>query len=98
GGQNPASKLIKGLGVLDEQRKLPNGEFISYIDLSQKKRAVIGFVSGARVSTSTADTIENERTPEVAVSSKKEREKPINRDSDRGHSDKTKPDKSKKPE
>ncbi len=98
GGQNPGSKLIKGLGVLDEQRKLPNGEFISYIDLSQKKRAVIGFVSGARVSTPTADTVENERAPEVAVSSKKEREKPVSRDSNGGRSDKPKPDKSKKPD
>jgi hypothetical protein len=98
GGQDPGSKLIKGLGVLDEQRKLPNGEFISYIDLSQKKRAVIGFVSGARRSTPTTETAESDRAPEVAVSSKKEREKAVSRDLDAHRSDKPKPDKSKKPE
>jgi len=46
GSQDLGKRLKKALDVLDEQRKTPRGPFVSYIDLSQGKRAIVGFVSG----------------------------------------------------
>jgi len=47
GAQDLGKRLKQALDVLDEQRQTPRGSFISYVDLSQGKRAVVGFVSGA---------------------------------------------------
>jgi cell division protein FtsQ len=53
-------RLKKALEVLDEQRQTARGPFISYIDLSQGKRAIVGFTSGRQIAGdsagSTADT------------------------------------------
>ncbi|MGH9881300.1 MAG: cell division protein FtsQ/DivIB [Pyrinomonadaceae bacterium] len=50
GSQEAGKRLKHGLEILDTQRQTPRGQFISYVDLSQGKRAVIGFTSGAHVS------------------------------------------------
>lgn len=47
GGQDFGKRLKDALNVLDQQRQTPRGQFISYVDLTQGKRAVIGFMSGA---------------------------------------------------
>jgi len=47
GSQDLGTRLKKALEVLDEQRQTPRGPFISYVDLTQGKRAIVGFVSGA---------------------------------------------------
>jgi cell division septal protein FtsQ len=47
GAQDPTKRLKQALTVLDEQRQTPRGQFISYVDLSLGRRAIIGFVSGA---------------------------------------------------
>jgi cell division protein FtsQ len=47
GSQDPGKRLKQALEVLDGQRQTARGPFISYVDLSQGKRAIIGFVSGA---------------------------------------------------
>ncbi len=52
GSQETNKRLQEGLRVLDQQRQLPRGRFISYIDLSYGKR-VVGFISGAHVSAGT---------------------------------------------
>ncbi|PWT79333.1 MAG: hypothetical protein C5B44_07030 [Acidobacteria bacterium] len=54
GSQDPGKRLKQALDVLDEQRQTPRGSFISYVDLSQGKRAIVGFVSGAHAVASAA--------------------------------------------
>jgi cell division septal protein FtsQ len=46
GGQEQGARLQKALNVLDAQRQTARGPLISYIDLSQGKRAVVGLVTG----------------------------------------------------
>ena len=50
GSKDAAIRLKKALSVLDGQRDTPRGGLISYVDLSQGKRAVVGFTSGKQVS------------------------------------------------
>jgi len=49
GSKDAGVRLKKALDVLDEQRGTPRGGLISYVDLSQGKRAVVGFTSGRQV-------------------------------------------------
>jgi cell division protein FtsQ len=46
GSQEQAMRLRKALTVLDAQRQTARGPLISYIDLSQGKRAIVGLVTG----------------------------------------------------
>ena len=46
GSQDQGGRLSKALTVLDAQRQTARGPLISYIDLSQGKRAVVGLVTG----------------------------------------------------
>lgn len=46
GGTDQAARLNKALNVLDTQRQTARGPLISYIDLSQGKRAIVGLVTG----------------------------------------------------
>ena len=55
GAQDLSRRLYRALEVLDGQRQTPRGNLISYVDLSQGKRAVIGFISGARAFGSTSE-------------------------------------------
>ena len=48
GADDQAARLAKGLEVLDKQRQTSRGPFISYIDLTQGRRAIVGLVSGTR--------------------------------------------------
>lgn len=61
GSQDTGKRLQEGLRVLDQQRQMPRGQFISYIDLSYGKR-VVGFISGAHVSAASADASEQGST------------------------------------
>lgn len=56
GSQDLSRRLKRALEVLDGQRQTPRGNLISYVDLSQGKRAVIGFVSGARAFSAAGDS------------------------------------------
>jgi cell division protein FtsQ len=47
GAQDQGERLKKALEVLDVQRQTPRGQMISYIDISQGRRAIVGLVSGA---------------------------------------------------
>ena len=51
GAQDQGHRLRLGLNELDKQRQTPRGPFISYIDLTQAKRAIIGLKTGARTIT-----------------------------------------------
>jgi cell division protein FtsQ len=46
GSQEQSSRLGKALAVLDAQRQTARGPLISYIDLTQGKRAIVGLVTG----------------------------------------------------
>ena len=46
GGQEQGPRLKKALTVLDAQRQTARGPLISYIDLSQGKRAIVGLTTG----------------------------------------------------
>jgi cell division septal protein FtsQ len=47
GSQDFGKRLKDALNVLDAHRQTPRGPFISYVDLTQGKRAIVGFMSGA---------------------------------------------------
>jgi cell division protein FtsQ len=61
GSQDQGERLKKALEVLDVQRQTPRGQMISYIDMSQGRRAIVGLVSGAH--TSAADPAEGASAP-----------------------------------
>jgi cell division septal protein FtsQ len=46
GSQELGARLKKALTVLDAQRQTARGPLISYIDLSQGKRAIVGLTTG----------------------------------------------------
>lgn len=46
GAQDQGARLKKALTVLDAQRQTSRGPLISYIDLSQGKRAIVGLTTG----------------------------------------------------
>src|SRR6185369_13895305 len=46
GSQEQSARLSKALSVLDAQRQTARGPLISYIDLTQGKRAIVGLVTG----------------------------------------------------
>ena len=47
GSQDQGTRLGKALTVLDAQRQTARGPLISYIDLTQGKRAIVGLVTGS---------------------------------------------------
>jgi cell division protein FtsQ len=74
GSHDHGKRLQDALNVLDSQRQTPRGALISYIDLSQGKRAIVGLVSGVHttsdgsvISTLAENTSQqkNERTSAV---------------------------------
>jgi hypothetical protein len=46
GAQEHGPRLTKALNTLDKLRQTPRGPFISYLDLNQGKRVIVGLVSG----------------------------------------------------
>ncbi len=46
GGKDQAARLQNALAVLDRERQTSRGPLISYIDLSQGKKAIVGLVTG----------------------------------------------------
>jgi cell division protein FtsQ len=47
GSQDLSARLSKALNVLDTQRQTARGPLISYIDLTQGKRAIVGLITGS---------------------------------------------------
>ena len=100
GSQDHGKRLQDALNVLDSQGQSPHGSLISYIDLSQGKRAIVGLTSGvhttsygARVSsTSTESTSEKNTDRDSALAAGREN---VNSDTGAGES-KTKRDRGDK--
>ncbi|MCM3873479.1 MAG: FtsQ-type POTRA domain-containing protein [Pyrinomonadaceae bacterium] len=59
GSQDFGQRLKDALGVLDEHRQTPRGQFISYLDVTQGRRAIVGFMSGARATSDSPDLASN---------------------------------------
>ncbi|MEK6282169.1 MAG: FtsQ-type POTRA domain-containing protein [Acidobacteriota bacterium] len=55
GSQDQGKRLKNALEVLDEQRQTPRGPLISYIDLSQGKRAIVGLASTVQATNEETD-------------------------------------------
>src|SRR5258707_8978248 len=52
GAQEHGTRLTKALNTLDKLRQTPRGPFISYLDLNQGKRVIVGLVSRSEEHTS----------------------------------------------
>ena len=84
GAEDQGQRLRPALNVLDKQRNTPRGPFISYIDLSQGKRAIVGLASGSQTiaesesvsetSAATPTSSERNKTQKPADRSAKEKE------------------------
>jgi cell division protein FtsQ len=78
-GSQDGKRLKDALDVLDAQRQSPRGSLISYLDLSQPKRVIVGHSSSVHASDSAPPTTVNpeapsEPAPAVAVSAAPARE------------------------
>src|SRR5687767_13236450 len=49
GGQEPGKRLKEALKVLDGYRQVPQGSSITYVDVTQGTRAIVGYGSGTQV-------------------------------------------------
>lgn len=56
GGLEQPGRLARALEVLDRERQTSRGPLISYIDVSQAKRAVVGLVTGKQTVADPAET------------------------------------------
>ncbi|MBA3256449.1 MAG: FtsQ-type POTRA domain-containing protein [Pyrinomonadaceae bacterium] len=56
GSQDFGKRLKDALSVLDAHRQTPRGQFISYVDLTQGRRAIVGFMSGAHAISDSSDS------------------------------------------
>jgi cell division septal protein FtsQ len=79
GSQDQAKRLKEALNVLDEQRQTPRGSLISYIDMSQGKRAIVGLASGVHTAKDDAElpagaepVSENKTTPDANAAGNRE--------------------------
>ncbi|HEX7295339.1 MAG TPA: FtsQ-type POTRA domain-containing protein [Pyrinomonadaceae bacterium] len=91
GSQDHGKRLRLALNELDKQRQTPRGPFISYLDLSQGKRAIIGLKTGSRsFSDSEAD---GARGNTVAPVERDRTEKPADRTKEKDAKARTPPKK-----
>jgi cell division protein FtsQ len=65
GSQDFGKRLKDALNVLDTHRQTPRGQFISYVDITQGRRAIVGFMSGGHAISDNADA---DSTPPVSES------------------------------
>jgi cell division septal protein FtsQ len=73
GAQDLGQRLKKALTVLDSQRQTNRGPLISYIDMTQGRHAIVGLVSGSKV---TETTEANEPSPTAEQVSAADRARP----------------------
>lgn len=59
GSHDFGKRLKDALSVLDAHRQTPRGQFISYVDITQGRRAIVGFMSGAQAISDGADSASN---------------------------------------
>lgn len=99
GSQDHGKRLKDALDVLDGQKQSAHGSLISYIDLSQGKRAIVGLISGARAnganepSNSTTESTSEKTAERDSVGASRER---VTADASRAVQSKTKRDRNDK--
>jgi len=76
GAQDQGQRLRPALNVLDKQRETPRGPFISYIDLSQGKRAIVGLASGSQTITENESSSDPAAAVSVTSSDRNKTQKP----------------------
>jgi cell division protein FtsQ len=81
GSRDWGPRLKNALTVLDGQRDTPRGALISYVDLTQGKRAVVGFTSGRQ--TSSASTQANVSSESAAPAPATHGAKPATKGTDK---------------
>jgi cell division septal protein FtsQ len=92
GSQDHGKRLQDALNVLDSQRQSPHGSLISYIDLSQGKRAIVGLTSGVHTTSDGAEVSNASSTDDSGtLESKRKRDR-----GDKSVTSEKKSDKSKK--
>ncbi len=89
GSQDHGKRLKDALDVLDGQRQTPRGSLISYIDMSQGKRAIVGLTSGAHT---TSDGAQLSSTPAGAPTVAAPGDKKVGRDSSASEADGVNPE------
>ncbi|MCA1600110.1 MAG: FtsQ-type POTRA domain-containing protein [Acidobacteria bacterium] len=67
GNQDFGKRLKDALSVLDAHRQTPRGHFISYVDLTQGRRAIVGFMSGAHAISDSADSASSPSNSETGT-------------------------------
>jgi len=75
GGQEPGKRLREALKVLDGYRQVPQGSLITYVDVTQGTRAIVGYGTGAHIATdgeSTGNETGSRQPPEQNVVSNKQ--------------------------
>ncbi|MBC8031191.1 MAG: FtsQ-type POTRA domain-containing protein [Pyrinomonadaceae bacterium] len=80
GSQDQGNRLRKALEVLDGQRQMSHGGLISYIDLSQGRRAIVGLVTGAQATATNSaepEALAVEPAPKSVAEKKPDREKTL---------------------
>jgi len=74
GGQDPATRLKNALHTLDGYRPLPQGSLITYVDITQGTRAILGYATGAQISAAGDAAIDQVAQPaDLAASNKRVR-------------------------
>lgn len=61
GSQEQGDRLQRALTVLDSERQTARGPLISYLDLSQEKKVVVGLITGNRTVADVADSTAGSR-------------------------------------
>jgi len=84
GSKDAGIRLKKALSVLDSQRETPRGGLISYVDLTQGKRAVVGFSSGRQISSDSSQPNSTGENESPALETESRPVKPAAQGSDNG--------------
>ena len=66
GGQDLGKRLRGALKVLDGYRQVPQGALITYVDLTQGTRAIVGYGTGAQIATDGETTTNRAARPQPA--------------------------------
>jgi cell division protein FtsQ len=76
GSQDFGKRLKDALSVLDAHRQTPRGQFISYVDITQGRRAIVGFMSGAHAVGDSPDTASSPSDGTLDTAARSDRKQP----------------------
>jgi cell division septal protein FtsQ len=88
GAQDLAERLKRALNTLDRLRQTPRGPFISYLDLNQGKRVIVGMVSGNRTVSESTESADSPGDPANVLLAKNSSPEPTGERSKKSAADK----------